>query len=76
MTAAEYRAARVAAGLTQRQAAEAIGVAPNTIARRERGERPVTPEAAAALLYAITGQRHTVVERRKVAAIEHPEPPG
>ena len=61
MTAQEYRAARVAAGLTQLQAAEAIGVAPNTIARRERGERPITPEAAAALLYAITGRRwHTV----------------
>ena len=53
MTAAEYRAARVAAHLTQQQLATAIGVAPNTIARRERGERPVTPEAAAALLYAI-----------------------
>jgi len=59
VTRQEYRAARVAAGLTQRQAAEAIGVAPNTIARRERGERPITPEAAAALLY----------------AIEHREPP-
>ena len=57
MTAAEYRAARVAAYLTQLQAAEAIGVAPNTIARRERGERPITPEAAAALLYAIEQRR-------------------
>lgn len=58
MTADEYRAARVAAGLTQRQVADRVGVAVNTVARRERGERPICPEAAAALLYAIRQGTH------------------
>ena len=67
MTAAEYRAARVAAHLTQQQLANAVGVAPNTIARRERGERPVTPEAAAALLYAIALEAHRAAWRAFMA---------
>lgn len=49
MTPGEYRAARQAANLTQRKLAARLGVHWNTVARRERGERPIPPEAAAAI---------------------------
>lgn len=49
MTGQELRAIRHAAGLTQRAFAEAIGLRPNSLARIERGERPVTAQVLAAV---------------------------
>lgn len=48
MTAEEYRRLRQSLG-TQKEVAEALGVARNTIARRERGELPIDGEAALAM---------------------------
>lgn len=42
------REARLRACLTQRQLAERLGVAPNTVARWERGERPIDERTAIA----------------------------
>ena len=44
----ELRALREAAGLSQAELASLLGVAPNTVARRERDERPISREAALA----------------------------
>lgn len=52
MDPAEYRALRKILG-TQKEAAEKLGVASNTIARRERGESPIDHEAALALRHAV-----------------------
>jgi len=49
MTPDEYRHIRRELGLTQAQLAARLGVATNTIARRERGEQPIDREAALAL---------------------------
>jgi transcriptional regulator with XRE-family HTH domain len=49
MIAAEYKAARVERG-SQVAVAAKLGVAQNTVSRREIGEIPVTEEAALALL--------------------------
>lgn len=49
MTGADIRAVRRAAAMTQKQFAEAIGLQPNSLARIERGERPVTARLIAAV---------------------------
>ena len=49
MTRLEYRRLRLAAGLTQKALAERLGIAKDTVARRERGERPISDEAAHAV---------------------------
>ena len=49
MTAAEYKAARQARG-SQVAVAAKLGVAQNTVSRREIGEIPITKEAWMALL--------------------------
>jgi len=49
MTADQYRAERIRRG-TQGEVAQALGVARNTIARRETGSIPITREAWLALL--------------------------
>jgi transcriptional regulator with XRE-family HTH domain len=49
MTGKAYRAIRHKLGLSQRELAEAVGVDKNTIARRERDERAIGPEAEAAI---------------------------
>jgi transcriptional regulator with XRE-family HTH domain len=49
MTGKAYRAIRHKLGLSQRELAEAVGVTPNTVARRERDERAIGPEAEAAI---------------------------
>lgn len=51
MTPAQYRAARLARGLTQAKLAELVGVSRGCINYRERGHEryPITKEAALAL---------------------------
>jgi transcriptional regulator with XRE-family HTH domain len=49
MTPAEYRAARVERG-SQQKVADQLGVAQNTVSRREIGKIDVTREAELALL--------------------------
>ena len=49
MTGPEYRAIRLALGLTQRELAERLGVRENTIWRRENGQREISPEAELAI---------------------------
>jgi transcriptional regulator with XRE-family HTH domain len=46
MPAREFRAARERLGLTQSAFAEALGLHPNTVARMERGELPVSVRTA------------------------------
>lgn len=50
MTAAEYKRRRTALGHTQATLAKVLGLARGTIARRETGALPITPEAALAIL--------------------------
>ena len=50
MTPEDYRAERERRG-TQARVAALLRVDPQTISRRERGEIPITHEAALALLY-------------------------
>ena len=45
MTATELRSRRLALGLTQQALAQRLGLSPNTIARWERGEVPITAPA-------------------------------
>ena len=49
MTGDDYRAARLRLGLTQAELASRLGVTATSVARRERGEQRITPEAALAL---------------------------
>ena len=49
MTAAEYKRRRAALGHTQATLAKVLGLARGTIARRETGALPITPESALAL---------------------------
>ncbi len=49
MTAAEYRAARLRAGLSQAQLARLLGVTVQTVKNREHGRSAVTEEAVVAL---------------------------
>lgn len=41
MTPAEFKAIREKLGLTQRELAEGLGLKTNSVARMERGERPI-----------------------------------
>ena len=49
MDRTEYKALRKRLGLTQQQLAKRLGVASNTISRRELGVRPITREAEIAI---------------------------
>lgn len=51
MSPATYKARRESLGLTQAQLAERLGIARETVARREAGHprNPITPEAALAI---------------------------
>lgn len=51
MTANEYKAARLAMGLTQGQLAECLGVTRCTINGREAGRKPISREVEYALAY-------------------------
>lgn len=50
-TPTEIRAWRERLGYTQKQAAEAVGIEPNTWARRERGEQAAPPELVYAMAW-------------------------
>jgi len=52
MSGAEARKLREARGLSQAQLAGLLGVAPNTVARRERGELPISRESEIAIRFA------------------------
>lgn len=49
MTGAALRALRLTLGLTQCQLADALGMHPNTVARMERGEKPISKRTEATL---------------------------
>jgi transcriptional regulator with XRE-family HTH domain len=67
MTNEQFKAGRLSAGLTQKQAASALGVSQPYLSQLEMGQRPVTPELAhaAAALY-----------RLPATALPMPEPPS
>ena len=50
MTACDYKTEREKRGYTQAKLAARLRVDPQTVSRRERGEIPITNEAALALL--------------------------
>ena len=50
VTATEYRIEREKRGFTQAALASRLELDPQTVSRRERGELPITAEAALALL--------------------------
>lgn len=56
MTGAQLRKYRKALGYTQKQLAEALGVAPNSVARWERGEMKIT-EPVARLVQLLSAQK-------------------
>lgn len=60
------KAGRLKAGLTQQQAAEALGVSQSYLSQLELGQRPVTPELARAA---------TALYRLSATALPMPEPP-
>ena len=49
MTPTQYRAARVARGLRQKQLAALLGVTRETVGQRERGQVRISTEAALAI---------------------------
>jgi transcriptional regulator with XRE-family HTH domain len=67
MTNAQFKAGRLKAALTQKQAAAALGVSQPYLSQLEMGQRPVTPELArsAVALY-----------RLPATALPMPEPPS
>lgn len=65
MTNQEFKAGRVAAGLTQKQAASALGVSQPYLSQMEMGQRPVTPELA---------RWATCLYRLPATALPMPEP--
>jgi transcriptional regulator with XRE-family HTH domain len=66
MTNDRLKAGRLKAGLTQKQAAEALGVSQSYLSQLEMGQRPVTPELARAV---------TALYRLPATALPMPEPP-
>ena len=65
MTAAEYKGLRIAAGLTQLELAERLGVSEQTVKNRESARHPIPPEAALAVISVARG----------VPAVHQPKPP-
>ncbi len=66
MTNDRLKAGRLKVGLTQQQAAEALGVSQSYLSQLEMGQRPVTPELARAA---------TALYRLPATALPMPEPP-
>jgi len=59
VTRTEYKALRLKMGMTQAQLGEALGITANAVARRERGERHIGPEAVLAIRCIAKDMRHT-----------------
>ncbi len=57
MTAAEYRAARIALGWSQKELAEYVGRHKSIISKRECGVKPITREAELAIAGAARKRR-------------------
>lgn len=68
MSPEEYKAARVAAGLSQQKLAEMLGIDRELVNRREKGKAPLRLEAVLALSIVLEQLK------RKVAASAPPEP--
>ena len=62
MSPTEYRTERERRCLTQAALAARLDLDPQTISRRERGEIPITPEAAMALISLPKSRRIRIVE--------------
>ncbi|HYP04879.1 MAG TPA: helix-turn-helix transcriptional regulator [Bryobacteraceae bacterium] len=67
MTNDQFKAGRLRAGLTQKQAAAALGISQPYLSQLEMGQRPVTPEVARAA---------TALYRLPATALPMPEPPS
>lgn len=67
MTSERFKAGRLQARLTQKQAAAALGVSQPYLSQLEMGQRPVTPELARAA---------TALYRLPATALPMPEPPS
>lgn len=67
MTNDRLKAGRLQAGLTQKQAAEVLGVSQSYLSQLEMGQRPVTPELARAAIG---------LYRLPATALPMPEPPA
>jgi transcriptional regulator with XRE-family HTH domain len=67
MTSDRFKTGRLQAGLTQKQAAAALGVSQPYLSQLEMGQRPVTPELARAA---------TALYRLSATALPKPEPPS
>src|SRR5688500_9573675 len=65
MTSDRFKAGRLQAGLTQKQAAAALGVSQPYLSQLEMGQRPVTPELARAA---------TALYRLPATALPMPDP--
>jgi transcriptional regulator with XRE-family HTH domain len=76
VTHEELRAGRIAAALTQMQAAEELGVSQPYLSQLERGQRPITAELArsAATLYRLPATALPVIESDAQRFPEDPEP--
>jgi transcriptional regulator with XRE-family HTH domain len=62
-------------GLTQSRLAELLGVEPNSVARRERGERPISREAELAIRALAAARRRSAVTgcapRKRAGRVTH-----
>jgi transcriptional regulator with XRE-family HTH domain len=74
MRAKELRAIRAKLGLTQRELAEKVGIAPNNLAKQERGELGIR-ESQARLIRFIAEQHETFDSQpsRRAAALKPPK---
>ncbi len=65
MTPDEYKSRRKALALTQAALGQALGVNRAEINRREKGRRPITGEADAAIRWLTKGKRCAAASARK-----------
>ena len=63
MTAAEFKAARLEMGITQKLVADSTGHRTRTVQRWEAGESPIKPKVATLI-------RHWLAEHRKQPRLE------